>query len=227
MTELELHYLQEIITTGIKIISLVAAGITFLWNVHKYALKPIIEFFRKQDDYNKTTVSFIEITKKFQEDTKKTLLQLSPNGNTSIHDRIRIIQQSTEDIKKDLNSVKLKVFASYELNPNAMFECDKQGHCTKVNKAWSLLTGMDSSASAGYGWLNSIHEDDRERIKEEWETCLEGNEQCACDYRVKHVITGEVTPINARSVILKDGGTVVGIIGILEPVSKKKKVITG
>lgn len=60
-----------------------------------------------------------------------------------------------------------------DASPNPWFEADRNGRYTWVNRAWCRLTGMDVAQALGYGWLNGVHEDDRDRVGMAWERAME------------------------------------------------------
>lgn len=52
--------------------------------------------------------------------------------------------------------------------PVAIFQINQKNECTYVNGFWSQLTGQESSVALGYGWLQTIHPDDREQLYQQW-----------------------------------------------------------
>jgi PAS domain S-box-containing protein len=43
----------------------------------------------------------------------------------------------------------------------AMYRMDPRGRCTYLNKHWGEITGIDPADGLGFGWLQTIHPDDR------------------------------------------------------------------
>ncbi|WP_190315946.1 PAS domain S-box protein [Pseudanabaena sp. UWO310] len=52
--------------------------------------------------------------------------------------------------------------------PVAIFQINQKNECTYVNGFWSQLTGQEPSVALGYGWLQTIHPDDREQLYQQW-----------------------------------------------------------
>jgi len=47
------------------------------------------------------------------------------------------------------------------------------GVCHDLNRQWLEYTGVSASEQVGYGWLQQVHSDDRQRIKTEWRAALQ------------------------------------------------------
>ncbi len=56
---------------------------------------------------------------------------------------------------------------------------------TRVGSDWTGLTGQTPKEMAGYGWLDAIHPDDRERTREAWRTAVLHQGIYDTDYRIR------------------------------------------
>jgi len=54
-------------------------------------------------------------------------------------------------------------------SPQLIWECDADGRCTYQAPQWEAATGQSAAAALGYGWLEMIHPEDRERARAEWQ----------------------------------------------------------
>jgi PAS domain S-box-containing protein len=54
------------------------------------------------------------------------------------------------------------------VSPVGIFRTDPDGDITYVNPKWSELSGLTLKEAAGFKWLNAVHPDDREKLKESW-----------------------------------------------------------
>ena len=57
--------------------------------------------------------------------------------------------------------------------PVAIFQINQNNECTYVNEFWTQITGQEFSIALGYGWLQTIHPDDREQIHQQWTQAIE------------------------------------------------------
>lgn len=46
------------------------------------------------------------------------------------------------------------------------------GACDYVGRQWTEYTGVPEPEQLGYGWLEQVHPDDRERVREEWRAAV-------------------------------------------------------
>lgn len=56
---------------------------------------------------------------------------------------------------------------------------------TRIGSDWTALTGQTPAEMAGYGWLDAIHSEDRERTREAWRTAVLHQSVYDTDYRIR------------------------------------------
>jgi two-component system CheB/CheR fusion protein len=59
------------------------------------------------------------------------------------------------------------------------------GTCDHVGRQWSEYTGVPESEQLGYGWLEQVHPEDRERVREEWRGALRAGTPIDVDFRLR------------------------------------------
>lgn len=98
----------------------------------------------------------------------------------------------------------------------AMFECDHAGETVAITPGYTLVTGLNLSDCAGGGWRKAVHNDDRDRITNEWMEAIKLGQLFIETYRYVHISTGVVKlcEVTARP-IREDSLGVVGWIGQL------------
>ncbi|CAG4892105.1 hybrid sensor histidine kinase/response regulator [Paraburkholderia saeva] len=67
-----------------------------------------------------------------------------------------------------------------EALPHLVLTCDAHGDCDFFSKQWFEYTGLNEAASHGLAWLDAVHPDDREEIRQTW---LKAVRSGATDYR--------------------------------------------
>ena len=55
-----------------------------------------------------------------------------------------------------------------ELIPHLVWIAGADGFVQAMNERWCAVTGMDLSRSAGEGWLEAVHPDDRTQLRDLW-----------------------------------------------------------
>ena len=60
-----------------------------------------------------------------------------------------------------------------EAERSIVFADDGTGMGTAVGPAWEAYTGRSTATTSEWGWLDALHEDDRERVATLWQSCFE------------------------------------------------------
>lgn len=85
---------------------------------------------------------------------------------------------------------------------------------TRVGPDWMRLTGQSSAEMTGYGWLNAIHPEDRERTREAWRTAVIHQGLYDTDYRILGA-DGNYRWFNARGApVFNQDGTIREWVGV-------------
>lgn len=59
-----------------------------------------------------------------------------------------------------------------EALPQPVWRCQADGSCDYLSHQWEIVTGVAVERHLGFGWLDAVHPDDRERLKADWTTSL-------------------------------------------------------
>lgn len=77
---------------------------------------------------------------------------------------------AVNDVRSSLGMLTLMVRARGDINiESAEFECDVAGAHTYVNLTYARWLGVGKTELMDWGFINFIHEDDRLRVRREWE----------------------------------------------------------
>lgn len=110
--------------------------------------------------------------------------EFTPNHGSSMKDVINKIQsdlaKNTELTEKIATRQKW-IFDNREM---PIFESDEQGHCVWVNIAYMNLVKRDMNFLLGNGWKNVIAPEDRERVVENWESCVKDGRDSEDTYMI-------------------------------------------
>ncbi len=107
--------------------------------------------------------------------------------------------------------------------PSLVYVTDAKGECIYVNRRWREAAGMTSEEAYGNGWLNAVHEDDREKIAEQWQRSVQSEGLWGFEYRFKNR-EGKVTWVygTAEKIMAADG-SVVGFAGTNIDITEQKR----
>ncbi|AKJ29083.1 ATP-binding protein [Caldimonas brevitalea] len=97
------------------------------------------------------------------------------------------------------------------------------GRATVANPSWQAFTGQVYDDYTGWGWLDAIHQDDRERVQRVWLEGLARGELSGLPYRLRRH-DGEYRHMLARGApVLDDEGHVVEWIGSCSDVTETQQ----
>src|SRR5262249_12770028 len=96
--------------------------------------------------------------------------------------------------------------------------CRADGYCDYVNGRWVEYTGFPETSLHGYGWLDQVHADDRDRVRKEWRKSLEESSPFGVELRIRAAggayrwFRACATPVrDARGLVTKWYGAAVDI----------------
>ena len=71
------------------------------------------------------------------------------------------LQRSERDLAAIINTI-----------PTAAWTTRPDGYCDFINQVWLNYAGMTAEKAQGRGWAEAIHPDDRNKLIEDWQSCL-------------------------------------------------------
>ncbi|MBN1605941.1 MAG: PAS domain-containing protein [Polyangiaceae bacterium] len=109
--------------------------------------------------------------------------------------------------------------------PNLVWRCLPDGACDYLNQQWIDYTGVSEGEQLGCGWLQQVHPEDRERVREEWKAAVRAGSAFNAELRVlPH--TGTPRWFKARSAPIHDAtGAVVQWYGTFTDVDDLKQLV--
>jgi len=108
--------------------------------------------------------------------------------------------------------------------PALVWMADQQGRDVYLNRQWSELTGRERPALVGEGWLDTVHPEDRERIRELHREAGANREPLVAELRLRGS-DGEYHWFWERAVPrLWDDGEFVGSIGCAFDITERRQV---
>ena len=100
-----------------------------------------------------------------------------------------------------------------DLSPVHLFRAGPDGDATFLSPSFFSMTGLSREQGLGFGWIESVHPDDRNRLMEGWQEALHAEAIFQAEFRFR-VNTGEYRWYRARVVPDRDeDGSVCGWVG--------------
>lgn len=104
--------------------------------------------------------------------------QLFPNGGSSAIDSLNRIEGALINVMQKQHVYLLE----HDLG---IFETNTEGKCISVNKTYCRITGRTESECTGTGWVHIIHPEDRSKVIDEWNLCVNGVRDFKMHYRMQ------------------------------------------
>ncbi len=106
----------------------------------------------------------------------------------------------------------------------AVYTLDRYGEVVEDSPSWRQFTGQALEDYLGMNWLNAIHPDDRTTFLTTWKNIVATGMEGAFEYRLWHH-TGEWRHVLERTCpSYGSAGEVIGWIGIIIDISRRKRV---
>jgi len=128
------------------------------WFIFK-VVRPTLKFIDKHEDLSDSV------------DTIKA--EITANGGGSLKDVVCRLSDSCERIEHGQQVIEQRTKAALHYNSTALFETDSSGKVVWTNEPFYELTGQHLSDVQGYDWLTYVHEDEREELFMEFQSCLD------------------------------------------------------
>ncbi|TAF32828.1 MAG: PAS domain S-box protein [Oscillatoriales cyanobacterium] len=110
-----------------------------------------------------------------------------------------------------------------EASPVCIFDSDGFGNFIYVNQRWVEMTGLNSELAAETGWMNALHPDDAERVKNEWYRAIINKIPFKSEYRFLRPDGRVIWAIGQAIAEIGDKQEIKGYIGSITDISDRKQ----
>lgn len=114
-----------------------------------------------------------------------------------------------------------------EALPVVIFRFDQNQHCVYINNYWTVLTGRTIESVMGFGWVETLHPQDRDRLTNEWLEWSQNAQQRGLyqnEGRLIHVSGKDVWYYIQALPEVNTQGETVGFIGVMTNITDRKQV---
>ena len=132
-----------------------------------------------------------------------------------------VTEQKLVEVALRESEERFRILASHA--PVGIFQEDRNGIRTYVNERWLQITGSSLEKAMGWGWIRSVHSEDRDLVDSEWRAALKSGGSYAAEYRVLRE-DGRIAWVQTSVVPIKDEtGTITGYVGTVTDLTKQKE----
>ena len=137
-----------------------------------------------------------------------------------------IFRDVTERKRADeaLRASEARFHALVDASAEVLWIVGAGGQALEDSPSWRAFTGQSPEQYRGFGWLEVVHPDDRERVAEQWRSAARARCPFSVEYRVHHV-SGEWRWVAERAVpLFGPDGAVIEWIGMNSDIHERKRV---
>ncbi|OIQ22283.1 PAS domain S-box protein [Lacinutrix sp. MedPE-SW] len=106
--------------------------------------------------------------------------------------------------------------------PVAIFQTDAKGACNYVNQEWMDYTGYTFDEAMGYGWVDVVYHEDKNRVIKDWKHAIATKSEFISEFRFRNK-KGDIFWSSSKSVRTYDiNNNFSGYIGITLDITSQK-----
>ena len=112
------------------------------------------------------------------------LAQLKPNGGSSLKDAVNRLENAVSAVQSEVRHIRTSAELASDAAGALLWRADRAGRIIWVSKAIKESLGeVNDTSFMGWSWLNLIHHEDRDRVRERWEEALQDQSEVVDEYR--------------------------------------------
>jgi PAS domain S-box-containing protein len=125
--------------------------------------------------------------------------------------------------KEKIESNELKFKSYTENSPITIYTTNLEGEWIYVNQNWTEMTGMSPEESLGKRWMNALHPNDVELVRDKWFGSLASRGKWKYEYRFISK-TGEILWVEGTArELFNDKNELIGHLGVNVNITERKK----
>ena len=130
-----------------------------------------------------------------------------------------ILRKRAEDLVMESEK---RYHALTEVSPVGIFRTDCEGFITYVNPAWCKITGLSAEEGYGEGWINAVHEEDKDEIFNGWRDISNNIHTSYTEFRFV-LPSGLTSWVMGKAIPERNlKNEIVGYIGTIVDISERK-----
>ena len=108
------------------------------------------------------------------------ILQHTQNVTEQYHAALRAAQ-----VQRELDEAQDRTRFILENLPVLIWTADATGQRDYFNSRWLAFTGKPMAEQTGWQWVEALHAEDQERVREAWQQCTQTGEPYQVEYRLR------------------------------------------
>lgn len=135
--------------------------------------------------------------------------QMFTNGGKTLRDAVNRIENRITLLEKQQNIYIMDT-------PHGVFNSNKDGRFTTVNRTLCRMTGKTEGELLGNGWINSVSERDRERVVDSWKYAIENEIEFSTSFDITDTDGFQFRVRCTANPMKSADGKLLGYLGIID-----------
>jgi len=140
-----------------------------------------------------------------------------------LHQQVKVRTRYLEWANAELQESEQRYQTLARISPVGIFCADPDGATTYVNPKWCAITGLSTDQALGYGWLDAVHPDDKEKLDKGWQESTRLHKSSFSDYRFVHP-DGTIAWVMGQAVPeMNSENQIIGYVGTITDITARKQ----
>lgn len=168
------------------------------------------------------SIHFIEGNAIVSRDSKGNAIRMIGSNIDVTDEQNAKIEILTAKEQIEISEAKFKSYT--EKSPLAIYTTKIDGDCNYVNETWLDMAGMSQEDALGKGWLNALHPDDLQHIKDNWYKFIQTNDNWRFEYRFLNKKNNEILWVEGTAKkMFNDKNEFIGYLGTNVNITERKE----
>lgn len=150
-----------------------------------------------------------------QEHIGQVRYQVFPNGGGSMSDQLNRVLATSQSTERNVLLLRDTMRAHQDADTSQVrFEADAEGHWTWTSLTLQRWCAKSVEQALGFGWINCVAHEDRERVREEWHAAFTEQREFNLRFALLDA-TSLPFAVEALAKPLRNGGAATSWVGVI------------
>lgn len=156
-------------------------------------------------------------------DVKGICYYVAPNGGGSLMDFVSRTENAVKALTEQVDLIVHTMSIENDSDDDVgRFHCNGAGEYTYVNQSYARWLGVGKPELLGWRYLNFVHSDDVDRVRQHWELCRSDHRQYRLRYRMV-AADGEIIEVEVIATPIPEAAPVKRWIGSIRRLDSDRR----
>lgn len=140
-----------------------------------------------------------------------------------LRQQVKVRTRYLEQANAELQESEQRYQTLARISPVGIFQTDSNGVTTYVNPKWCAISGLAADQALGDGWFNAVHPDDKEKVRQGWQTSTQLQQPSFADYRFVRPDGTLAWVMGQAAPEMNSENQVIGYVGTITDITERKQ----